>query len=160
MTLFEIKDQFLTLLDMETDIDADVFADTMDSIEAELEDKADAYAAILKEFDGRIMTAKAEINRLRFLVQTLEDRGRIMKENLTAVMIQTDRRKFKTALNSFSVQANPPSVRIDCPIESLPEKYIKYRDPEPDKAKLKAALRLGEEIPGVSLVVSEGVRIR
>lgn len=160
MRMYDLAGEWLELADMETEIDADTFADTMESIEAAIEDKADAYAAILNEFSGTIAACQNEIRRLTEKKKALETRSAMLKENLTACMVMMDRRKIQTGFNTFTIQANPPSVAIQCPIEELPAEYIKYKDPEPDKTKLKAALKLGAVIPGVELVQTEGVRIR
>ena len=37
-------------------------------------------------------------------------------------------------------------------VKELPEEYLKYKDPEPDKVKLKADLKAGVEIDGVCLI--------
>ena len=50
-TLYEITGDYLRLLEMleeEEAIDSKTFADTLEGIEGELEDKADGYARVIK----------------------------------------------------------------------------------------------------------------
>ena len=42
----------------------------------------------------------------------------------------------------------------------LPENYRRYKDPEPDKIKLKAALAAGEKIDGAELVENVSIIIK
>ena len=46
------------------------------------------------------------------------------------------------------------------PVIDLPEEYIRYKEPEPDKTALKDALKRGEIIDGVSLVEKQSIQIR
>ena len=45
-------------------------------------------------------------------------------------------------------------------VKELPEEYLKYKDPEPDKVKLKADLKAGVEIDGVGLITKENNQIK
>ena len=45
-------------------------------------------------------------------------------------------------------------------VKELPEEYLKYKDPEPDKVKLKADLKAGAEIDGARLVTKENIQIK
>ena len=45
-------------------------------------------------------------------------------------------------------------------VKELPEEYLKYKDPEPDKVKLKADLKAGAEIEGVRLITKENIQIK
>ena len=45
-------------------------------------------------------------------------------------------------------------------VKELPEEYLKYKDPEPDKVKLKADLKAGAEIDGACLVTKENIQIK
>ena len=45
-------------------------------------------------------------------------------------------------------------------VKELPEEYLKYKDPEPDKVKLKADLKAGVEIDGVCLITKENIQIK
>lgn len=40
------------------------------------------------------------------------------------------------------------------------ERFLRYRDPEPDKAAIKAALKAGEDVPGAELVARQNMQIK
>lgn len=60
-----------------------------------------------------------------------------------------------------SIQNNPPSVVLDVEsIKDIPEVFIKYAEPEVDKAKIKEELSKGVELSFAHLEQSESLRIR
>lgn len=161
MTLYELRQEFAALRDMSEELDEQTFADTMEAIAADIEEKADAYSAIITEFKGQISTITAEINRLREKKDALSARIDIMKDNLTACMIDIDRRQIRTALHTFTVQKNPARVVFECQLSEIPAEYMRQADPVPDKEKIKSALKLGVDLSGIAhLEQDEGVRIR
>ena len=160
MTLYELREEFAALRDMSEDLDEQVFADTMEAINAELDENADAYAAIIREMKGTIEAATVEINRLMEKREALKNRIDILKENLTITMREAGRREIKTKLNSFTIQKNPPRAVITVPLKDIPTEYLKEYHPEVDKAKILSALKLGAELPFAHLEQGEGVRIR
>ena len=66
MNLYEITGDYLSLMDMMQDSDADeqILADTLEGIEGEFEEKADAYAKIIRNLTAYIDAIKTEEERL------------------------------------------------------------------------------------------------
>ena len=66
MKLFEIVGAFSELANMADDPDMDpvLFSDTMESVEADLEEKADAYATIITKLNASVDMISKEIERL------------------------------------------------------------------------------------------------
>lgn len=163
-TLFELSEDLLKLYEMATepDIDAEVLQDTIDAVEGEIEIKADGYAKVLRQIDGDIASVKAEIDRLTARKKSMENSKERIKKALEMAMTATGKTKFKTELFSFGIQKNPASLKFaeDFDITQLDEKYIKYLDPEVDKAAVKDALKAGEEVAGCYLEQTESLRIR
>lgn len=164
MTLYELTEEYRQLLDMASDPDTDpeTLADTMEMISAELTDKADAYAVIMRQLAGDMDTIKGEIDRLTARRTAIANNIERMKQNLQNAMLATGRTKFKTTLFSFGIQKNPPSVVMETEDPArIPEAY---RIPQPDKVDKKAikdALKAGADLSGVAhLEQTEGLRIR
>lgn len=164
MNLYEITGDYLSLMDMMQDSDADeqILADTLEGIEGEFEEKADAYAKIIRNLTADIDAIKSEEERLSSKRKSLENRIKWLKENLQRAMEITNKTKFKTSLFSFGIQINRPSVVIDAvDMEDIPEDFLRYRDPEIDKAKLKDAIDEGRDLSGIAhLETSKSLRIR
>ena len=111
-TLYELTDDYLTLLEMaeDPDIDEQALKDTMEGIEGALEIKAEGYAKIIRMLEGDAEACDAESKRLRNKKQTIENNIKRMKGALQMAMEATGKRKFKTPLFSFNIQKNPAAV--------------------------------------------------
>ncbi len=164
MTLYELTGQFAELLEMmeDPDVDPDVLLDTAEAVELDLNDKADAYAKVISNVNADIDAINAEIQRLQARRSTLTNNVLRLKENLQTAMEKTGKTKFKTALFSFNVQKNPPSVALEeKDVKNIPEKYLRYREPEVNKTALLADLKLGIDLTGIAHIEqSMTLRIR
>jgi hypothetical protein len=160
-TLYELTNDYLTLLDMaeDPDIDPQAFADTLEALGGELEMKADGYARVMKELEGRAATMRFESKRLENGYKTIDRNIDRMKHALQDSMVATDKRKFKTDLFSFSIRKNPASVVIDRET-SIPPEYLIPQDPKIDKKAIKAAIDRGDDITFAHLEQGESLIIR
>jgi len=164
MTLYELTNDYAELLLMAEDPDTDpqAFADTLEGIEGALEDKAENYAKVIRTLEGDAAACDAESKRLRNKKQTIENNIKRMKAALQYAMQTTGKVKFKTALFSFGIRKNPPSVVIDAVnVRDFPDIYIIESEPILDKKALKDALKAGEDLSGLChLEQSESLSIR
>ena len=159
-TLYEITGDFLKLLDMAEELDEEVFRDTLEGIEGELEIKADGYAKVIAELENREDGLDREIKRLTDRKKAIGTNISRIKGNLEAAMIATGKKKFKTDLFSFGIQKNPPRVVLDKGIEDIPMDYYIFQDPVADKEKIKAELKAGEKFDFAHLEQDEKLRIK
>jgi N-glycosylase/DNA lyase len=141
------------------DIDPQAFADTLEALGGELEMKADGYARVMKELEGRAATMRFESKRLENGYKTIERNIDRMKHALQDSMVATDKRKFKTDLFSFSIRKNPASVVIDRET-SIPPEFLIPQDPKIDKKAIKAAIDRGDDITFAHLEQGESLIIR
>lgn len=150
MTLYQITDEYIQLLDMMQDpeIDPEVIMDTMEGIQGEFEVKADSYAVVIKELEADIAKYQTEIKRLTTAAKSMTDNLNRIKEMLLASMISTGNQKLETEHFKFSVAKNGGVIPlwIDKDISSIPEEYI-INKPEADKAKIREALTEGRKLP-------------
>lgn len=164
MTLYELTEDYTNLLAIaeDPDIDEQAFLDTLDGIEGELEDKADNYAKVIRSLEADAAACDAEAKRLRNKKQTIENNIKRMKSALQYSMQVTGKVKFKTALFSFGIRKNPPSVVIDTAnVRDFPGVYIIESEPILDKKALKDALKAGEDLTGLChLEQTESLQIR
>lgn len=143
-SLYEIKGQFLQLMQMMDEVDGDmtVIEDTLEAIEGELEEKAENYAKIIREYEAEADKFKAEKERLEHMQVSAQNKAKYLKDMLHKAMIDTGKTKFKTELFSFGIQKNggkAPLIMkegIEIPIE--------YTKAEPDMGKIREALEKGE----------------
>lgn len=162
-SIYELAGAYLQILEMmeNPDLDPQTLADTMEGVEGELEMKAESYAKIMKNLEGDVAALKAEEERLANRRKAIENNIKNMKITLQSMMTFTGKVKFKTDLFSFGIQKNAPSVIIDTDVNNLPPEFLKFREPEADKTKIKEALKNGEDLKGYAhLETSESLRIR
>lgn len=152
-TLYEITQDYLQIQHMMEDpeLDPKTLADTMEGIEGELEVKADGYAKVIRNMESDISAIKAEMTRLSDRKKTIEKNIQTLKLALQKAMEITGKTKFKTELFSFGVRTNAPAVVIDEQyIENIPTEYLRVKEPEIDKTKLKEALKGGVDLEGIA----------
>lgn len=159
-SLFDLSTDYQQLYDLIAEQeDEQILKDTLASINDAIEDKADGYVAVIKTLEGDNKAIDEEIKRLRQRKTSNQNGVKRLKESLQEVMEQTGKEKFKTALNSYSIANNPPS--LDITDESLiPKQYYIEQQPRLDKKELLKVVKDGLEIKGVELKHSRSLRVR
>jgi len=166
MNLYELTEQWETVLALaEEGADADAIKDTLESIEGEIEDKADGYAKVIRQLEGQAEIAKAEKDRLSQKETTCRNAAKDLKRRLEETMVRVGKPKIKTDLFSFNIQKNAPSVEIEdetrfinWATQNAPD--LLKRTVSIDKTRLKDILKGGAEVKYTALKQSESLRIR
>lgn len=161
MTLYELTDEFVQLLEMAEDIELDgqAIRDTMELVVMEIEDKADGYARIIRQLEAEAAGMKTEIDRLSQRKATIEKNVQRLKSSLQEAMQATGKTKFKTALFSFGIQKNPASAEI--PDDTAVPSWFKIPQPaKVDKREVIAYLKEHGDQPWATLKQTESLRIR
>lgn len=159
-TLYELTEEYRQLLEMMEDdtVDPEVLQDTLEGVDGEIEAKADNCAKLIRELNGVTSVINEEIERLKARKDVISNNADRVKKYLEKAMIDTGKRKFKTALFGFNIQKNPASVVVDQE-DKIPEEYWIKQEPKLDKASLKKWLK-DNPADFAYLEQSEGLRIR
>ena len=163
MNLYELTDQYLMLMEMgeDPDVDRQTFLDTMESIEGDYTDKLEGYGKVIRSFSATAEALRKEAAELTAKAQRMEKRAQDMKEAVKSSMMLTGRRKVNAGIFTFSIRENAPSVVLDEPyIENIPEDYLRYKDPDVDRQKIKKAIEAGEDITWAHLERSKSLIIK
>lgn len=140
------------------EIDEKTYHDSMESLEGSIDDKFDAYVAVLKKMKvdkNYFKKVKTEYQRK---IERIEKDEAYMKDMLDRFLVTSGKDKIKTR-NSTVYRQSSKSVEIE-DIDFLP---LKYRVPQPEKADknaIREALVKGEVVRGAKLVEKEGIRFR
>ena len=151
MTLYEIDSSILECIDLETG----EFIDTekLESLQMEREAKIENVACWIKELRAEAEAIKAEKLALAERQKVAENKAENLKMWLAYAL---NGEKFKTAKCSVSFR-NTESVEVTPEgLENLmrggKDELLTYKEPEPNKAAIKQAIKDGLNVQGVQLV--------
>lgn len=159
--LYTLNQQWQEVANMlyQDDIDEQMVLDTLESIEGEIEDKADNYARVIRELEAMRDAKKEEMYRQQDGARLLDNRIKFLKQNLFNVMKQTGKTNFATELFTFRIQKNGGKRALTIDGE-VPKEYTKTVI-ENDTDKIRAELEAGKELDFAHLEAQgESLRIK
>ena len=143
---------------LENGEDNEELAAVLNSLDAEIEDKAENIAKILKNNEADIKAFKEEEKRLAERRKALENSNKRLKEYLEENMKLTGKTKFKKGTFSFNIAKNPASVEITN-VDIISSDY-KVLTEILDKKAILQDLKDGKDVQGAILKQGESLRIR
>lgn len=159
-TLFNLTDNYKQVYDLIAEQgDEQTLNDTLESINDALEDKADGYVSVIKSLESDNKAIDDEIKRLQQRKTTNKNGIDRLKESLKVYMEATGKTKFKTALNSYNIQNNPPSLNV---IEEkhIPSDFWLSQAPKLDKKALLKRIKENDDVDGVEIKQTQSLRVR
>lgn len=152
-TLYEINEEILNCVDTETGEIID--PEKLSQLQMDFDDKVEGIALWIKDLLSDAAAIKAEKDKLNERQKVCENKAKNLKEYLSGFLAG---QKFKTPRVAISYRKSE-SVNVS-DIWKIPDDYLKYKDPEPDKTKIKSALKAGVSIPGVELIENRNIQIK
>ena len=154
-TMYDILDRYKQVAEMINDAvetgdeeELEILKDTMESIDGEFHEKADAIVCIIKnnevrksELAGRRAAFEEEVKTIKAKETALDNANERLKKYLCDAMIETGNQKFKTDKFSFWTKASTPKVVID---GVVPIDFLRVPEPQPDKDAIKKAIKDGQ----------------
>ena len=159
MKLYDISEQYKEVQNLiesdEYGSMAEAIADTMQMIEGDFKDKAQAVVSLTLNMDGSITALENEIQRLQDKKKVLQNKIDSIRNYLKMNMQATGISKIECPL--FSITLSKPTKQVEITDESLlPDEFVKVKTTvSPDKVLLAKVLKEGKEITGAILVDSE-----
>lgn len=151
--LYEIANEYAELANSE--MDAEMIADTLEGIQGEFEDKAEQILAIIKNEQYLEEMLKAEAKSLTERAKASANRVANLKAYLAESMQTMEKSKINAGVHSLTVRKGVQSVSI-LDLEKLPIDFVDYQTViKPDKNLIKEKLKLGEKIEGAELVTGK-----
>ena len=162
--IYELTESIRLLWDLmdQGELDDDVLKDAMMNSQEDLKDKLENYCKFIRQMESDVDGISVEIKRLQDRKAVLKNTIDRSKKVMQMAMETAGEKKVKGQIFTISIQANPESVVLDEQyIENIPPEYLKVKDPELDKAKLKEDLKNGVNLDGIAhLEQNYGLRIR
>lgn len=162
MTLFEMSEEqdrlLAELCDMETGEVNEAALAALDALEMDMNEKKDGWCFYIKQQRAELKAAKEMLDAA---VERYKRRVEAVDKTITIFQQLLGGEKFKSTFNSVYYRTTESVVLDDgFDVRDVGEDYIKYRDPELQKDKIKAALKLGISVPGVHLEEKTSMVIR
>ena len=156
-TLYEIKADIQALLDDMEDENDQVFQDTLEAVQGELEVQAEGYGVVLKTFKNQADFLRNEAKALIERAERIEKRHDRIEETLLNVLVELDMKSITTDHFDFKVKTNLPKVVYDIPekelIEVIEDRFITEKVTKSiSKTLIKEAIEAGEEFSFAHIV--------
>ncbi len=162
--IYELKADIQTLWNLmdEGEIDDETLIDAMQNSQEELSLKLEGYCKFIKNLEAEVKAFKEEEQRLAARRKTRENTIERAKAAMKMAMETAGEKNIPCGIFTVSLQKNPEKVILDeLDIRNMPTEYLKYKEPEVDKTKLKEDLKAGKNLEGLAhLEQDEGLRIR
>lgn len=162
MNLYEITSQFkkLQLLSENDEMDKDLIAEVTLELKQNLQEKSQGYVDFMKNLEAHSNALKDEITRLKARKDKADELHDKLKETLLNALVELNIDTVNTVKYTIKQKNNPESVYID-EFVKLPVEYERtVIKTDPDKIKIKEALKNGIEIDGCKLVRTKGISIK
>ena len=151
MTLYELTDEFLRLQQWLEEEDADddqALTDTLEMISQDFEDKADGYGMVIANMEADSAELRAqedilmeEVKRLKAKRAGYEKQTDRLKETLLKALVLTGKKNLKTEKFTFGTRKSSSVVITADSIWDIPDAFLRFKDPEPDKTAIKEYLK-------------------
>ena len=167
MKLYEIANEYLALIEAieNEELPEEAIADTLEAITAELEDKADNIACMMKQLSAEAEAIREEEKRLAKRRQVKEKAAERCKQYLSDMLLRVGIDKMETVRNKITFRKSEP-LDIDDAVffkwanENGRFDLLTYSAPTANKTEIKKAIKDGAEIVGAVLRVNQNIQIK
>lgn len=152
-SLYEINSQILDCVDLETGEIVDI--ERLMTLQMERDNKIESVALWYKNLLSDAEQYKIEKENFAKKEKAAKNKAEQLKKYIADAL---SGEKFKTTKVAISYRKSE-QVEIES-TDELTEEYLKYTEPEPDKTKIKQAIKSGIEIPGCQLITNNNIQIK
>lgn len=159
MTLYELTNNLIDLKDLLINgyIDETSYADTLESLEFDTEQKLEGYAQLIRQLEAEAEAHKMEADWHTARRKARENAVARLKERIGSHLAATGQEKARAGLFSFGWhKSSAVEVTDEEQLTSALFRVIR----EPDKTAIKKAIQSGEEVQGAQIVERRSVVLR
>ena len=158
--LKEINDIARFLDNENNELDSETINDTKESIKFLLEEKSEQLELILKEQELKEEKCKEISKYYSDKAKQTKERKESLKKMILETMENLGTKKIETETGTFTVRSNAPAVIVDDE-DLIPVSFKTIvKSFKVEKAKIKKALKEGNEVAGVHLESSKSLLIK
>lgn len=155
----QIEDLILNSVDPETG-ELVIDPEQMAALQMEREQKVENIALYYKDMLAEADMIKAEIDALSARMKAAKGKAESLKKYLEYAL---NGEKFSTPKVACSFRSTE-AVEVEPAFYQWAmehgDQYLRYKEPEPDKTAIKAAIKAGTEIPFAAIVKKQSLNIK
>ena len=155
MNLYQIDNEILGCVDADTGEIIDI--DKLEELQIERDAKVENLGLWIKNLDAEAEALKAEKMSFAKRQQAAENKRDSLKKYLANYLEGTP---FKSTKVNISFRKSEILEIADEALFDLPDAYLKFKQPDVDKAALKKALKEGKQFAGVCIVENQNIQIK
>lgn len=163
LTLYQLADEYRTLLDLAADPDADPesFGEALASLGGELQEKAVAVAQVARNLEAFHAQVSDAIKTMAARADRAKQRADAIRDYLKEQMEKASIHKIESPYFTITIRKNPRRLVV-AEDAFIPSEYLRHVPEryEPDKIAIARALKAGYEIDGCQLETSTRLEIR
>ena len=153
MNLYELDNEILGCVDIET---GEIFDEAkFEALGLERDAKIENICLWIKNLKAEAEALKIEKDAFAKRQKAAENKMESLKKYITNYLEGTP---FESTKVKVSFRKSESIEVTD--ISKIPEKYLKYKDPDVDKTSIKAAIKQGESFEGLILVENQNIQIK
>lgn len=130
----------------------------LDQLDDELQVKAEAIGCLIKELKAYTKAIKDEEDALKARRKAAENKIESLSAYTMQCMQMAGQDKIKAPKCTLSLREYSHVDVYD--MDLLPDDYLRFKAPEPNKTAIKEKLEQGYEIPGASIAQTTKLQIR
>ncbi|MYY64137.1 siphovirus Gp157 family protein [Lactobacillus salivarius] len=159
MNLFELNQAYRDLEERD-DLDPEMLADTLDSINDTREIKLDNIAYWIEKNKATVEWATKKIKELQEAKKYMINQNSKLQEYMTQVLDDAGIKQLLTKNHILRTRNYKAKVVVDN-LDKLPEEFKQTKtEVTADKKELYKVLKNGQEVPGVHLKLNRGTVIK
>lgn len=162
-SLYQIQGDYLELASLLEESGGEITEELEERLSInreELNQKAENYALLIRQIEGKASVIKAEMDRLKALLVSKQNTAERLKENIKRAMDMYDVKTIEGNLVKLTLRNNAASVKIEEGAKIPKEFLVKTVNEAPDKKAIKEHLQGGKVIAGVTLVSTKSILIK
>nr|DAO09591.1 MAG TPA: resistance protein [Caudoviricetes sp.] len=153
MNLYEIDQEIMNCVDMETGEIIDPAR--LDELQMDRDTKIENIACWIKNLNADAEAFNTEKQSFADRQKAAENKAESLKKYLANYLAG---QKFSTPKVTISFRKTS-SVNVT-DISQLPEEFLKFADPTPDKTAIKNAIKAGTTVTGAEIVEGQSISIK
>lgn len=162
MTLYEIDKAIIIATEMAVDPETGELVDdavlkTLEQLQMDREQKIENIGCFIKNLEADAKAIKEESKNLAARAKAAENKAEHLRNYLEFCL---GGEKFQSPRLAVSFR-HSKKVEVDPnKLYDIPDDFLRYKEPEPDKKLIGEALKAGEIIPGCTLVENTSMIIK